>query len=129
MKKLLLLIIPLALLFTATAWAAPGVDKARLKHELRTWGLVGIGSDGRVLSIALPARTVSETVYSALMLNGLCPAAAAGRLKLPGIKLVLVLNRFGKQGYVFEGGTAECLKLPSDRAKARVRLLGMSRFY
>ena len=82
------------------------------------------------LVITAKERRVTAQVYESMILIGLCAHVHLGRISLPGIHEVVIMNRFGGSGWVFEGGAEACRELMSgSRDSQRIRLMGRTHLY
>ena len=94
------------------------------------WQPLSVERVGSTLIVVAKERQVTQTVYEAMILIGLCGHVDAGRIALEGITEIAILNRFGGQGWVFEGGAVACGDImAAPRDGRRIRLLGQSRLY
>lgn len=87
-------------------------------------------NNGNVL-ITTNEYRVTDTIYSAIINNGVCmPLWLGNSSSLDGVKSIMVLNKFKKQGYVFEGGADVCNKLGKLKSQqAKIYLMGNSHIY
>ena len=83
-------------------------QQAERALELWNPSSVDLNSSGNLV-IVLPQRRITATIFRAVMTAGICGAGViAHRSRFPGVRQISVLNQFGAQGYVFEGGAGEC---------------------
>lgn len=124
MKRFFLLV---ALTFVSAIPAyADALTEARDALEL--FSPISINKKGANLIVVLPQRKITNTIYEAVMLFGLCARVQTQGYSLQNIKEVTILNQHKAQGYVFEGGAKECRELgESDNAK--IKLLGRTHLY
>ncbi len=109
------------------AFAGPVSDAST---ALEMWSPISIEKQGATLNVVLPQRSITDQIYKAAMLSGLCLHVQYSGIRLDGIREIEILNQFGAQGYVFEGGANECRglgELMSDGAY--IRLLGQTHWY
>lgn len=92
----------------ATSRTTSAVPEARKALEM--WEPLSIHMKGSSLVIVAKERRVTSRIYNAMM-SGICAYAGTGRITLAGVKEIVILNRFGASGWVFEGGTPECKRL------------------
>ena len=99
-------------------------------QALAMWQPVSIERVDFALIVTTKERRVTENIYQAMMLAGMCAFVQAGRIRLAGITGVVILNRFEASGWVFEGGASECKSIMAFPRDARsLRLLGHSHLY
>lgn len=109
----------------STVVASANIDE--VKESLEPWSPLNVRMESSTLTITTQQRQVTDTIYRA-MIGGLCMGTITYPSSLDGVSEVRVLNQFGQQGYVFEGGKAECEELNSmPISSAKIYILGRSR--
>jgi len=103
MKKLLLLLQMTIIIIVANDTIEAITPFVKSWHPTMTL-------DNKVLTVQTKENRVSEDMYQAV-LNGVCTSLWTGDKKWKGIKEIQILNKFSKQGYIFEGGEKECVEL------------------
>ncbi|MDV2504674.1 MAG: hypothetical protein RX318_12080 [bacterium] len=125
MKRLAIFLVAI---FLASAARADPVSDVRKAVEM--WGPIVVKMRPVTLRVVLNQQQITETIYEAVIFAGICAFVQAGLIDISGIEEIEVLNRFGYQGYVFEGGHQECRELyKTPRDRRNLHLLGMSRLY
>jgi len=81
---------------------------SEIRESLFMWQPIEISVNNGILSIISKERRVTDTIYNAMIRSGVCMGTIPFPNSLKGIKEIRVLNKFGRQGYVFEGGKSEC---------------------
>lgn len=98
-----------------------------LKKSLTPWQPISISNENSRLTIKLPQPQITNTMYKNIIPSGVCSVVWDGA-DLPDVKSVLVVNEFGKQGYIFEGGTPECKEMGElSGEQSSIYLLGKTR--
>ncbi|MBD9653558.1 hypothetical protein IB239_01870 [Pseudomonas sp. PDM12] len=105
MKKI---VAALALTSTA-ATAAPAPDV--ITRNLQAWAPLEVTLTNGTLQIITDENRVTDQIYHAVLGSGVCGSLWMNKGSWSGVKEVKVLNRHGRQGYVFEGGEADCVEL------------------
>lgn len=77
-------------------------------ESLEMWEPKEVRVDGESLIIISKERRITDQIYRAMIVSGLCMGTIPRPNSLDGISEIKVLNQFGRQGYVFEGGMEEC---------------------
>ncbi|TVZ39366.1 hypothetical protein P886_3770 [Alteromonadaceae bacterium 2753L.S.0a.02] len=121
-----------AMLFAGvSAFAESDAGYKALGDALAPWAPEFITIDGEQLKVILSSQRITQQMYSAVIKTGACAAVwSFGGDALPGVSNIAVVNSFAKQGYLFEGGAAECTalgKLSSDAS--RIYMLERTRVY
>lgn len=95
-----------AVLYTAPAFADPVPPAIPQSITLRAPKQITF-DQGQVV-IVLPQRQITDLIFGGI-LNSICFSAHQGADwgKIP-VREIYVLNEFAVQGWVFEGGAAEC---------------------
>lgn len=100
-----------------------GNQEAKIQKSLDMWQPKEVKVQSGILTILSKERRVTDTIYQAMITNGLCMGTLSQPGSLDGISEVRVLNQFGRQGYVFDGGASECgelVELPRDKIEMYV---------
>ena len=82
------------------------------------WSPWAVSQAGNTLVVVLSNLKVSERIFRAVLLTGICFQVRAGTIALEGIAEIRVLNLHRGQGFVFAGGAVDC-RLVSLRPDAR----------
>lgn len=107
------------------ATAAP----ASVVKNLGAWAPLSVTLDNGILEIVTPQDRVTDTIYLAVLRIGVCGSLWLHPGSWSGVSEVRVLNRHAYQGYVFEGGEAECMELGElNGEQSEVYALGRTRF-
>ena len=96
-------------LVSASALAAPAPEV--ITRNLGAWAPQTVTLDSGVLTVVTPQDRVTDQIYMAVLRDGVCGSLWMNPDSWSGVSEVKVLNRHAHQGYVFEGGEAECNKL------------------
>ena len=123
MKKMLFMgILPLLLM------AQPSKE---IQQSLATWQPISMTIKSGNLLIVTKENRVTDTIFKAIIKNGVCmPIWLGSKKALNGIKEITILNKFQKQGYIFEGGKNACQEMGNLKDKqSDFYLLGHSRLY
>lgn len=117
-----------ALLLPAFAFAEAPIA---IQDALVAWDPISVEANERTLTITANEHRVTERIYSAIINNGVCMPIWLGNLDvLDGINEVVVINKYQKQVYVFEGGKSSCNKLGEATQKDnKLVLMAHSRMY
>jgi len=114
-------------------WASMAAANSTEDHatqSLEMWETKEVRVDGESLIIISKERRVTDQIYRAMIVSGLCMGTIPRPSSLDGISEIQVLNQFGRQGYVFEGGKAECEKINKMPAnKTEMYVLGRTHMY
>lgn len=95
--------------FSSVAVAAPAPDV--ITRNLNAWSPQSVTLDDGVLTVVTPQDRVTDQIYTAVLGSGVCGSLWMNKGSWSGVKQVKVLNRHARQGFVFEGGEAECVEL------------------
>lgn len=109
------IITALLVLFTLNAGAV-SLD-SQIRKSIEMWKPVSITHNENVLKIISKERSVTGEIYQS-MIRGICTGLTDSPSSLSGITEIRILNRFSRQGYVFEGGAVEChefVELPASK--------------
>lgn len=101
----------IALIVVLTLWApmvmASSIEN-QAKQSLEMWEPNDVRVNGESLTIISKERRITDQIYRAMIVSGLCMGTIPHPRSLDGIAEIRILNQFGRQGYVFEGGKKEC---------------------
>lgn len=98
------------LLFTSTVAIAAPVPEAIIK-SLKPWSPESVTLGAGTLQIITNQERVTDQIYAAILRDGVCMSLWLNKGSWSGVSMVKVLNRHQRQGYVFEGGEADCVEL------------------
>ena len=129
-RWLLIIVILIGVAAPPTA-AGEGVGPVSdIQKAVEGWGPLAVEMRPVTLRVVLNQQQVTETIYEAVILSGICAFVQAGLIEISGIEEIEILNRFGAQGYVFEGGAQECRGLEKiPRERRNLYLLGMTHLF
>ncbi|WP_205343128.1 hypothetical protein [Denitrificimonas caeni] len=126
MKKISIVIV---LSFWAQVVTANPIE-GYAKQSLLMWDPVEIRVDGESLTIISKEGRITDQVYRAMIVNGLCMGTILSPSSLDEISEIKVLNQFGRQGYVFKGGKDECEEINNMPAnKTEMYILGKTHMH
>lgn len=126
MKKIAVV---LMLVFGAPIALASAVEE-QAKQSLEMWEPNEVRVNGESLTVISKERRITDQVYRAMIVSGLCMGTIPRPNSLNGVSEVRILNQFGHQGYVFEGGKQECEEINNMPAnKTEIYVLGRTRMY
>ena len=103
--------------------AAANPSGGDASESLEMWEPKEVRVDGESLIIISKERGLTDQIYRAMIVSGLCMGTISRPSSLEGISEIRVLNQFGRQGYVFEGGKEECEEInnmPSNETEMYV---------
>ena len=86
-------------------------QEAQIHKSLEMWQPKEVRVQSGVLSIISKERRITDTIYRAMITAGLCMGSISQPKSLEAISEIRILNQFGRQGYVFEGGNEECSEI------------------
>jgi hypothetical protein len=98
--------------------------KEIMKEYTNSWQPLAVDLNEGVLIIPLNQSTITNKIYSSIMLNGVCLSTYSE--KWQGVKQIVITNKNVKQGYVFSGGYNECKKVLANK-RSNIILLSKSR--
>lgn len=98
--------------------------KEIMKEYTNSWQPLAVDLNEGVLIIPLNQYNITNKIYSAIMLNGICLSTHFE--KWQGVKQIIITNKSVKQGFVFDGGFNECNEVLSSK-KINISLLGKTR--
>lgn len=118
----------MAIMFLASSTANAN-DVAAIEKGLSLWNPKSVTLSDGVLEIVTQERRVSDQVYNAVV-KGVCGSLWLNPSSWSGVKEMRILNQWKKQGYVFEGGEAECVELGKLSGKEfEFYILGKTHLY
>lgn len=126
MKKLAVALI--LVLGAPIALASPAEEQA--KQSLTMWEPNEVRVDGELLTVISKERRITDQIYRAMLVSGLCMGTLSRPNSLDGVSEIRILNQFGRQGYVFEGGAEECEEINNMPANEKeIYVLGRTHMY
>lgn len=113
MRTFSLAVLIFSLLLTAST--AMGDTKKLLTSALDSWNPEEILLEGHRLTVITRERRMTDQVLRSIISTGICMPVFTGAPDsyLSEVEEIAVLNTFGRQGYVFSGGRAECQEIGS----------------
>jgi hypothetical protein len=122
MKKLC---ISCALLCACMSSVFAGEAPNVITRNLKLWAPLKVDLTKGVLTIVSKEARVTDRIYIAMMGSGVCGSLWMNPGSWKGVKMVRILNRHSFQGWVFEGGAAECDELGKYSGKEfELQLMG-----
>ena len=97
----------LLLLILCPALSLAGSLEHAISKSLVSWNIQSVQHSGKSLKIITNENKITDSVYRA-MVGGICMGQLMEPQSLSGISEIQILNKWKKQGYVFEGGGKEC---------------------
>lgn len=98
--------------------------------NMAPWSPLSVDLSGKWLVITLDQPRITDAIYNAALMGGVCATVWSSSDEWPDIEEVRILNRFGRQGYVFEGGAPECAEVGElNGQKAKFFVLGRTRMF
>ena len=97
-------------LYFAATNAVSANDEISARELLLSWQPIDVSLNRGVLNVVLPEEQVTEKIYISIVTSGICIGPLTGK-ELDSVSEVQVLNRFSRQGYVYEAGTEGCEEL------------------
>ncbi|WP_179153007.1 hypothetical protein [Chromohalobacter israelensis] len=126
MKKLAVVL--MLVLGAPIALASTVEEKA--KQSLEMWEPNEVRVDGESLTVISKERRITDQIYRAMIVSGLCMGTIPRPNSLDEVSEIRILNQFGRQGYVFEGGTEECEEINNMPAnETEVYVLGRTHMH
>lgn len=123
-----ILVLSVAAVLVATPARADALKEAQ--QALEMWDPISLRLEDSTLTATLPQRRITDQIYQSALLFGICLHVQHGGVTLSGVRQIEILNQFGAQGYVFEGGGEECAELGElTTEKAKWKLLGMTHLF
>lgn len=121
-----------ALLFSSIA-AAQSSDVTTLKNKVKPWQLTEVTLKHDHITIVIPAATVSDETYNAIVSSGVCSPIWTKDVPahyLKNIKAINVVKKFKASGYSFENPLSVCNEMGKlmDKPAATV-MLGNTHVY
>lgn len=100
------------------------------KQSLEMWEPNEVRVDGGSLKVISKERRITDQIYRAMIVSGLCMGTIPRPNSLDGVSEIRVLNQFGRQGYVFEGGKEECEEINNMPAnETEIYVLGRTHMH
>lgn len=119
----------LMLVFGAPITLASTVEE-QAKQSLEMWEPNEVRVEGESLTVISKERRVTDQIYRAMIVSGLCMGTLPRPNSLDGVTEIRILNQFGRQGYVFEGGKEECEEINDMPAnETEVYVLGRTHMH
>src|SRR5690554_5848408 len=123
----------IGLILVLTLWApvvmANSVE-SQAKQSLEMWEPNDVRVDGESLTIISKERRITDQIYRAMIVSGLCMGTIPRPSSLDRIAEIKILNQFGRQGYVFKGGKQECNEINNISAnKTEMYVLGRTHMH
>lgn len=97
-----------ALALLVTAGTATASADSALQQALEPWEPLHVERVDGELVVVLPLSQVNHGAFVALVKTGICQFGAYYEADLDGIEKIVVVNRHGAAGFVFEPGAAGC---------------------
>jgi len=109
----------------------PKVDVLEMmKTSLKPWQPQSTELSSGILSIVLPQDRITDDIFRAVIMSGICGSLFSSGKRWEGVKEVQVINRHNRQGYIFEGGEHECVEIADMGNKAAVNyIFGKARLF
>ena len=100
----------IALFFVCTVTTSGIADPLKaVKDSLRPWQPQSVTMEKQTLKVITKEGRVTDTIFKSVIKFGVCAPVWMGNANaLDGVSEILVLNKFERQGYVFEGGKNLC---------------------
>lgn len=120
---------PLAAGLLVAASAAAQEPDQEIVALFDSWAPLAVDHAGSDLVVILPQPRITLQIFHAVVGFGLCLAEPLD-VDISEVGELVVLNQFGVQGFVFEGGAAGCeevLSAPSNLSE--IVIAGQSRGY
>ena len=100
-----------------------------IRKSLTPWNIKSVQHSGSNLTIISGENKVTDQIYRA-MIGGICMGYLMEPESLSGITEIQVLNKWKKQGYIFEGGGEECQEYNNLSIKdTKIYILGKTRMH
>lgn len=96
-------------LVSAAAMAAPVPEV--ITRNLKAWAPQSVTLTDGTLQIITPQDRVTDEIYMAVVGSGVCGSLWMNKGSWSGVQQMKVLNKHGRQGFVFEGGEVACIQL------------------
>lgn len=101
----------------------------QVEESLEMWEPSSVAYEDGSLIILAKERRVTDQIYQA-MISGICMGMISRPDSLSGVTEIKMLNRFGRQGYVFEGGESDCKELNEmPMNQTEIHILGMTHMH
>lgn len=99
----------IAFIALVLSWASVAqANEGQIAESLALWDPVSVEVSNGIATITTREQRVTEQIYTSVISLGICFGLLSNPESLAGIQEIRVLNSFGRQGYVFEGGKEEC---------------------
>lgn len=118
------------MLVLGTPIALASTVEEQAKKSLEMWEPNEVRVDGESLTVISKERRITDQIYRAMIVSGLCMGSIPRPNSLDGVSGIRILNQFGRQGYIFEGGKEECDEInnmPSN--KTEIYVLGRTHMH
>lgn len=126
MKKLAVVL----MLVLGTPIAHASTVEEQAKQSLEMWEPNEVRVDGESLTVISKERRITDQIYRAMIVSGLCMGTIPRPNSLDGVSEIRILNQFGRQGYVFEGGKEECEEINNMPAnETEIYVLGRTHMH
>jgi len=100
------------------------------KQSLEMWEPNEVRVDGESLTVISKERRITDQIYRAMLVSGLCMGTLPRPNSLDGVSEIRILNQFGRQGYVFDGGAEECEEINNMPAnETEIYVLGRTHMH
>lgn len=119
MKKILLI---LTIIIFSFASKLQDISKS-----LTPWGPLNIEIKHRNLIITTKERRVTDTIFLAMITDGLCMNYYFNKHLLDGISKITILNKFNYHGYVLEGGADVCAQIGKMKNNNNIKFFILSK--
>lgn len=106
--------------------------KSNAAQALEMWQPTSIKFSNGTLTVILPQQRITEDIYTAVLSNGLCLGTLYGK-DFSAVTELVVLNRHGTLGYVYERGGTDCEAILDEGQRQfkdlRIHILGATHWY
>ena len=110
--------------------ALASMVEEQAKQSLEMWEPNEVRVDGESLTVISKERRITDQIYRAMIVSGLCMGTLPRPNSLDGVSEIRILNQFGRQGYVFEGGAKECEEINNMPAnETEIYVLGRTHMH
>lgn len=124
-----ILAVVLILVF-GTPMALASTAERQIKQSLEVWKPHEVRVAGEFLTVISKEHRITDQIYRAIIVSGLCMGNITRPNSLDGISEIRILNQFGRQGYVFEGGKEECEEINNMPAnETEIYVLGRTHMH
>jgi hypothetical protein len=104
---------------------------ASASRLLEMWSPDSVAFESGTLTVVLPQDRITEQIYLSVIKFGLCLGPLQG-VDLQAVEKIEIINRHTTQGYVYEGGLADCTRFNDRAANNRttdIEILGNTHWY